>query len=104
MAKNKIAITSFYIGIAATAFGIIECFLPLIILGAVLGIIAIVLGILFLVLQGIKFEFWDKYRYFLSFLVLFLLTIVFIITLQPYAASLTLIILIIELLLKLKIK
>ena len=55
MAKNKIAITSFYIGIAATAFGIIECFLPLIILGAVLGIIAIVLGII-----GIKSEAKNK--------------------------------------------
>lgn len=67
-------------------------------------IIAIVLGILFLALQGIKFKFWDKHRYSLSFIILFLLTIVFIITLQPYAASLTLIILIIEVFLRLNIK
>lgn len=62
----------------------------------VIIILIIILGILFLTLQNIKNSFWNKFKYLISIILFFVGTCFFMISLEPYAGSFTLVILFIE--------
>ena len=55
MEENKIYKISYILGIASVVFGMIECFIPLVIIGAIMALAAIVIGII-----GIKSEYKHK--------------------------------------------